>query len=223
VRPFTSLGLLAVPGLLALVCWQARPYRLELARVPGGIAPRTPTERHNLAEAIRRLNGAVLVEQTPWSLDRHLGTRTLAGGYLPAPTLRGGSRELEPGGGLCQLASAIFQASLLAGLEIRERHAHGRSVSSALPGLDATLKEGVRDLVVVNRGPGPVRLGVTFRGEAFVVTLSGLPGRAGARLLTRELARDPAGTRLIETSRWRREAGEGPWSPDWTDTVSQRR
>lgn len=208
-------------GVLAAVCWIQRPFRHELARVPSGIASRSVPERRNLAEAARKLDGTVLSEGCRWSLDRCLGTRTVAGGYLPAPVLRGGSRELEPGGGICQLASAVFQAALVAGLDIEERHGHGRVVTSAPAGLDATLWEGVRDLVLVNRGPGPVRFRAGFVGETLLVTLSGEPGRARVRLLTRQKAIQ-TGMRSVETSRWR-DTGQDAWNVDWADRTTIRR
>ncbi len=218
---WTIPGVLGL-GALAAICWLERPFRMELARVPSGIASRSNPERRNLAQAVRKVDGAVLNEGGRWSLDRCLGTRTVAGGYLPAPVLRGGARELDPGGGICQLASAVFQAALVAGLDIEERHGHGRPITSAPSGLDATLWEGVRDLVLVNRGPGPVRFRAGLLAETLLVTLSGEPGRARVRLLTREWGRDRTDLRLVETARWR-DTGHDAWNIDWADRTVVRR
>jgi len=50
------------------------------------------------------------------------------------------------GGGLCQVSTTLYNAALLADLQIFERHNHLLSVPYVSPGRDATVSYGARDL-----------------------------------------------------------------------------
>ncbi|MGI5838464.1 MAG: VanW family protein [bacterium] len=54
------------------------------------------------------------------------------------------------GGGVCQVSSTLYNAALLAGLEITERHPHSLTVPYIAPGRDATVSDGVADLKFKN-------------------------------------------------------------------------
>jgi len=63
-------------------------------------------------------------------------------GFLEAPVILNG--ELVPGigGGICQVSSTLYNAALLAGLEMTERRNHSLPVSYLPKGRDATFAEG---------------------------------------------------------------------------------
>jgi len=65
------------------------------------------------------------------------------------------------GGGLCQLSGLLYYVSLVAGLEVIERHAHSRDIYDdqtryAPLGSDATVAFGFKDLRVLNTTPLPI-------------------------------------------------------------------
>jgi vancomycin resistance protein YoaR len=57
---------------------------------------------------------------------------------------------IEPGGGLCQVSSTLYNALLMAGCTIVERHRHFQPVTYVPLGLDATIKYGKKDLKIKN-------------------------------------------------------------------------
>lgn len=100
----------------------------------------------NIQLAVERINGAVLRPGDMFSLNEETGPRTEADGYQVAPVIIDG--ELVPGigGGVSQVTSTIFNAALLAGMEVVEYHSHSRPVSYVPLGRDATVWYGALDL-----------------------------------------------------------------------------
>ena len=66
-------------------------------------------------------------------------------GYQPAPIIMMGHMEMDFGG-VCQVASALYNAAAAADLTIIERHQHSRPVHYVPKGKDATVNYGYLDL-----------------------------------------------------------------------------
>jgi vancomycin resistance protein YoaR len=66
--------------------------------------------------------------------------------------------EVEPGvgGGVCQVASTLFAAGVLGGLDVVKRRSHSRPSGYAPLGLDATVIDGEVDLQLRNPYPVPI-------------------------------------------------------------------
>ena len=96
-----------------------------------------------------------------FSFNEKVGARDAVKGYRPAPIIndQGGLSEI-PGGGICQLATTIYNAALEAGLEIVERHPHSRSVGYVPPGRDATILTWRKDLKLRDPHSFPLMLRV---------------------------------------------------------------
>nr|MDA8096169.1 VanW family protein [Clostridia bacterium] len=62
----------------------------------------------------------------------------------------------EYGGGVCQLASTLYNAVLQAGLEIVERKGHSLPVSYVPPGMDAAISRDQIDFKFVNNTGHPI-------------------------------------------------------------------
>jgi vancomycin resistance protein YoaR len=65
-----------------------------------------------------------------------------------------GKEELADGGGLCQVASTLYNAANYAGLDIVERHPHDAQLPYIRPGLDATVWFGSLDMKFKNTTDG---------------------------------------------------------------------
>ena len=93
----------------------------------------------NIATAARYLNGTIIAPGEVFSFNHVVGPRTEERGFRNAPVIV--ADELEPGlgGGVCQVASTLFAAAMLGGLEIVERRSHSRPSGYAPLGLDATV------------------------------------------------------------------------------------
>ena len=118
-----------------------------------------------MAEAI---DGTLIVPGETFSLNGTTGPRTPDRGYQEAQIIVDG--ELVPGigGGVCQVATTLFNAASKAGLDIRERSNHSLYISKYPLGLDATVNYGYQDLKFRNDTPYGilVKAAVTTRGIA---------------------------------------------------------
>lgn len=95
----------------------------------------------NLRVAAARLDGVVIPADAVFSFWAQIGRPVRGRGFTEGRELREGCIVPSVGGGLCQLSNALYDAALLAGLEIVERHAHSRRLpgSMAEVGRDATV------------------------------------------------------------------------------------
>ena len=122
-------------------------------------------KRHNqrlMAAALHRVRvepGQVL------SLWRCAGRPSARRGYLPGVLLVDGRIAIDEGGSTCLLSTVLYNAGLLAGLDVVERHAHSTDVYGESRyyelGRDATILYGVLDLRFRNPYPFAVLLDVT--------------------------------------------------------------
>lgn len=136
----------------------------------GGNAARA----HNIRLAAERLSGSVIAPGQLLSFNECVGKRTAENGFLPAPVIVGGEYVAGTGGGVCQVSTTLFNAALLAGLEVAESHAHSLSVAYVPPSLDAMVSE-YSDLRLKNPFSYPIYV-LARAGERGVrVSLYGKP------------------------------------------------
>lgn len=105
---------------------------------------------HNLGMAIANLSRAVVDPGATLSFNERVGPRLSEAGWRAAPIFINGEVEPSTGGGICQVASTVYNAALLANLDIVERHHHSRPVDYVPPGRDATVYWGQYDLKFKN-------------------------------------------------------------------------
>lgn len=155
----------------APVVWE-RTLRI---RRPGGDPVLEEGKRVNLALAAPRFDGLLLTPAAPLSFCRVLGPVRAADGYRPGVELRGGCVVPTVGGGLCLLSNLLFEAALVLGWDIVERHGH--SVELVAPagvwGLDATVRWPDVDLRV--RPLLPAVLAVSVQGDTLRVAVRSTP------------------------------------------------
>jgi vancomycin resistance protein YoaR len=110
----------------------------------------------NIARAARYLDGTLLAPGEVWSFNRTVGPRTIERGFVDAPVII--ADEVEPGigGGVCQVATTLFAAGVLGGLDVVTRRSHSRPSGYAPLGLDATVIDGEVDLQLRNPYPVPI-------------------------------------------------------------------
>lgn len=119
---------------------------------------------HNIALAASSLDGQLVGPGSSLSYNQVVGERTAARGYQLAHVYEEGEVRDGIGGGVCQVSSTLYNAALLAGLNVRERHPHMMPVAYVPTGRDATVDFGSKlDLVIANPLPRSVYL-VTYAG-----------------------------------------------------------
>lgn len=129
---------------------------LVLGQYETDFAKRGGPRVKNIARAAAYLDGTVMAPGQIWSFNRTVGPRTLERGFIDAPVIV--ADELEPGvgGGVCQVATTLFAASVLGGLDVVKRRSHSRPSGYAPLGLDATVIDGEVDLQLKNPYPVPI-------------------------------------------------------------------
>ena len=119
-----------------------------------GDASTCANRRHNLELAIRSLNNRLILPGEAFSLSQQLGEPTETAGYRAGPVFVKGHVLKDTGGGLCLIATNLYQLFLYAGCRILERHNHsidayGEDRFYAL-GEDAAIAYSTKDLAVRN-------------------------------------------------------------------------
>jgi len=100
----------------------------------------------NIRIAAKALDGKLLAPGEQFSFNESVGERTNEAGYKEALIIVGNTFTPGLGGGVCQVSSTLYNAVLLAHLEIIERHRHTLSISYVPPGQDATVSFPMLDL-----------------------------------------------------------------------------
>lgn len=105
----------------------------------------------NIKNGAMLVNGALVPPGEEFSLLATLRPFTLENGYLPELVIKGNKIQPEIGGGLCQLGTTIFRATMKSGLPVTERSNHSLVVSyyndpaNGNPGTDATIYDPAPD------------------------------------------------------------------------------
>ncbi len=113
---------------------------------------------HNINLAVETISPTVIEPGEIVSLNDTLGPASRETGYLEDLVIE--NRQFVPGigGGICQVATTIYQAALKAELDIMQRSNHSRPVTYVPLGQDATLSYNRIDLQIRNNREFPVML-----------------------------------------------------------------
>jgi vancomycin resistance protein YoaR len=94
------------------------------------------TNIHKMADAI---DGVLVLPGETFSLNDHVGERTIEKGYLPAPSIVAGEIEDTVGGGTSQFATTFYNAVFWGGYEDIDHKPHSYYFSRYPEGIEATL------------------------------------------------------------------------------------
>ena len=111
---------------------------------------------NNIKLASGKLNGIVVMPGEKFGFNETVGQRTLAGGYKIAGVYVNGRHDTGIGGGICQVSTTLYNASLFANLKVLERTNHSLPVPYVPLGRDATVNYGAQNLVVQNTMSTPI-------------------------------------------------------------------
>lgn len=113
----------------------------------------------NIALAAKFLDGLCIKENEEFSFNTAVGERTKKRGFADAKVISGGEFVSGAGGGVCQVSTTLYNATLLAGLKITRRRAHSLAVSYVSPSRDAMVSSA-SDFRFLNDKATPVYLSV---------------------------------------------------------------
>ncbi|MDP4183036.1 MAG: VanW family protein [Bacillota bacterium] len=109
-----------------------------------------PGEEFNVHLAARMLSGTVLKPGQVFSQNKTVGPYTEERGFQKGPTYIGSKLSTTIGGGVCKIASTLYNVSVLSNLKIVERHNHSMPVPYVPYGQDATVFYGAKDFKFMN-------------------------------------------------------------------------
>ncbi len=127
---------------------------------------------------------------------------TLENGYKTATASRENGKSVDSiGGGVCQISTTLYNASLYAELEIVQRQNHSMSVSYVKPSMDAAIAGTYKDLKVKNPYDTPIYIEGYTKGKTLTFTIYGKETRPSNRTLAFEsetLSTTPSPTQEIQ-------------------------
>ena len=92
---------------------------------------------------------------------------------MPAKIISGGTFVEGFGGGVCQVSTTLYNACLLAGLEILEVHNHSLPVSYIEPSFDAMVNLGSSDLKIKNNTGNKIVITTSSKDDICKVVIFG--------------------------------------------------
>jgi vancomycin resistance protein YoaR len=135
----------------------------------------SPNRVHNIKLAASRTNNYIINSGEAFSLLAELGDFTDDSGYKEAFVIINGELEPQYGGGSCQIASTLYNAALLAGLDIIERYNHGIYFTIYPLGRDASIYSGSRDLKIKNNTNHPIYIKTFATDRKLSYRIYGMP------------------------------------------------
>ena len=128
---------------------------------------------NNLAVGCNYINGTVIAPGDVFSANAHLGSQTAAGGYKEAGVYVNGRVEQGMAGGVCQVTSTLYNAVILAELEVVERSPHSMTVGYVPLGRDAAVAGTYKDLKFKNNTEYPIMIEAYASGGKLVMNIYG--------------------------------------------------
>lgn len=112
----------------------------------------------NLKLSANKINGTVLMPGEEFSFNEVVGKRTIEDGYRNAKIYENGQVVDGLAGGICQISSTLYNAVLLANLEVTERRNHSFTSTYVPAGRDATVVYGTQDFKFKNSRSYPIKI-----------------------------------------------------------------
>ncbi len=127
----------------------------------------------NIKRAAELIDGTILQPGEIFSFNNKVGERNKENGFTLAPVIVKKQMVNDIGGGICQVASTLYNASVLAGLPIIERHPHSVDVKYVPRGQDAAVVWDSMDLKIMNNRLNPIGIRSQVVDDKLVVAILG--------------------------------------------------
>ncbi len=131
--------------------------------------------KHNIETALKAFNGLVLEPNKEYSFNQTTGRRTEEKGYREANIIVNNEYVEGFGGGVCQVSTTLYNALLLADVNVLESHPHSLESSYVQAGFDAMVNYGSSDLKFVNNKNYPLYIRTYHKNGKIGVEVYGKP------------------------------------------------
>ena len=125
----------------------------------------------NINLVAEKLNGHIMLPGEVFSYNEYVGQRTKEAGFLEAGAYDNGEVVQEVGGGICQVSSTLYCATMYAQLETVERTNHYFKVDYLDYGLDATVSWPKPDFKFKNCRDYPIKIVAYCDNEEKALTI----------------------------------------------------
>ena len=136
--------------------------------------PTNKNRSNNLEISAKKINGTIILPGETFSYNQTVGERTIAEGYKEAGAYAGGRVVQDVGGGICQTSSTLYNAVLLANLEIVDRSNHQFLTSYVPAGRDATVAWGSIDFQFKNTREYPIKIEASVKNGVCTMSIYGI-------------------------------------------------
>ncbi len=159
----------------------------------------------NVRNGCEKINGTLLYPGDTFSTYEAVSPFTEANGYFQAGSYLNGLVIDSLGGGICQVSTTLYNAVLLAELEVTERFNHSMIVTYVDPSADAAISGTAKDFKFVNNLSYPIYIeGTTTDDKKITFTIYGCETRPENREVVYEsvvISRTvPEGERVVADS-----------------------
>lgn len=135
----------------------------------------------NLANGAAKINGKILLPGDTLSGYECMSPFTTENGYFTAAAYENGQVVDSVGGGVCQIATTLYDASLMAELEITQRQNHSMIVNYVKPSMDAAIAGTYKDIKITNPYDTPIYVEGGTSGRKLTFTIYGKETRPSNR------------------------------------------
>lgn len=179
---------LSVDGTVA----ESRPARTAdaLSKVKNVLGSYTTTYNQgnvgrskNLSTAVAKINGSVLMPGEIFSGYEKMAPFTVSNGYAAAGAYQNGVVIESVGGGACQIATTIYNAVLLAELEVTQRQNHSMVVHYVPYSFDAAIAGTYKDIKFRNNYDSPIYIECSASGGNLTFVIYGNDTRPSNRTI----------------------------------------
>lgn len=141
----------------------------------------------NIENATGLINGTLLYPGDEFSTLDTIVPFTEANGYFPAGSYLNGRVVESIGGGICQVSTTLYNAVLLAELEVTQRSNHSMIISYVEPSMDAAIAESAgKDFRFRNNLDSPVYIYSYTEGKTVTFEIYGSEKRDPSRKIRYE-------------------------------------
>lgn len=156
----------------------------------------------NVKNGASKINGTLLYPGDSFSTYNTVSPFTEANGYYMAGSYSNGLVVESLGGGICQVSTTLYNAVLLAELEVTQRSNHSMIVTYVDPSADAAISGTQKDFKFVNNLDYPIYIeGYTTSDKQLTFTIYGKETRPSNRKVKYESKviskTDPVGEKIV--------------------------
>ena len=155
----------------------------------------------NIESGTAHINGALVMPGEEYSANAAMEPYTTENGFTEAGAYENGKVVQSMGGGICQVSTTLYNAVILAELEVTQRQPHSMLVDYVKPSMDAAIAGDYKDLKFKNNTETPIYIEGYISGGNLTFTIYGKETRNANRsieFVSETLSTTPAGKKFVE-------------------------